>query len=273
MITEKAYAKLNLALEVVGKRDDGFHELKSIVIPIDLHDKLEFYENDQIILESNLEIEDNLVLKTAKLMQEKYNISKGAKIVLTKNIPIGSGLGGESADIAATIRGLNVLWEMNLELDEFNEFALSLGSDTLFCLYNNPAYVYGRGEGLFFINPISNYDFYLFFSEKGISTKDVFQNYKAKTRRKKFDSLFRLYLNEQYEKFLDKTYNDLTKTVFKLNKDLKLFYYKLKKINKNVFMTGSGTALFMPIKKNESAIFIHKINKLNLKYEKSSLKT
>lgn len=273
MIIEKAYAKLNLALDIVGKREDGFHDLKSIVIPIDLHDILEFYENDQIILESNIEIEDNLVLKTAKLMQQKYNISKGVKIVLTKNIPIGSGLGGESADIAATIRGLNILWDLNLELEEFNEFALSLGSDTLFCLYEKPAYVSGRGENLIFINPISNYDFYLFFSENGISTKDVFQNHKIKIKKNKFDRLFRIYLNEQYEKFIDNAYNDLTKTAFKLNKDLKSKYYKLKNINKNVFMSGSGTTLFIPIKQNESAIFINKINKLNLKFEKTTLKT
>ncbi|MFA5560167.1 MAG: 4-(cytidine 5'-diphospho)-2-C-methyl-D-erythritol kinase [Acholeplasmataceae bacterium] len=273
MIVEKAYAKLNLALTVVGKRKDGFHELKSIAIPISLHDVLEFYSSEEISVESDVDIKDNLILKTAQKMQERWNIKEGAKIKLTKRIPIGGGLGGESADISATIRGLNRLWSLNLELEDFHELATSLGSDTLFCLYNKPALIYGRGEGILFINQPSNYDIFLFPFAQGIKTKEVFENHQIKVKKNRFDRLFRLYLNEQYQSFFKKTYNDLMKTAFRLNKDLKKQHSSLKKIHKNVFMSGSGTTLFIMAETNERPDIINKIEKINLDWAKSEPKS
>ena len=102
MIRELAHAKINLALDVVKKRKDGFHELQMIMVPINLFDTLEFELADVITLESDVKIENNSVMKAAKLMQTRFKIDQGAKIKLSKKIPIGAGLGGGSADIAAT---------------------------------------------------------------------------------------------------------------------------------------------------------------------------
>ncbi|PKK96941.1 MAG: hypothetical protein CVV58_03805 [Tenericutes bacterium HGW-Tenericutes-3] len=101
MIKELAHAKINLALDVVKKRKDGYHDLQMIMIPIELHDTLEFKPSAKIELDSNLEIEHNAIIKTAKLMQKRFNIQEGAMIKLDKKIPLGAGLGGGSADIAA----------------------------------------------------------------------------------------------------------------------------------------------------------------------------
>lgn len=113
MIVEYAFAKLNLALDVVRKRNDGFHDLKMIMVPLELSDILTFEESKEIILESNVSIENNAILKTVHLMKEMFNVTDGVKIKLDKRIPIGAGLGGGSADIAATVRGLNQLWNLD----------------------------------------------------------------------------------------------------------------------------------------------------------------
>ena len=115
-------------INVIGARKDGYHELQMIMVPIDLFDTLEFELADKITLESDISIENNAVIKAAKLMQTRFNINKGVKIKLSKKIPIGAGLGGASADIAATLRGLNQLWELNLELE-----------DHVFDVYPNPS--------------------------------------------------------------------------------------------------------------------------------------
>ena len=180
MIKEFAHAKINLALDVVRKRKDGYHELQMIMVPIDLFDTLEFELADKITLESDISIENNAVIKAAKLMQTRFNINKGVKIKLSKKIPIGAGLGGGSADIAATLRGLNQLWELNLELEDLEELALALGSDTLFCLHNKPALVYGRGENLLFIDTPKIESIYLLISDINVSTANVFKNHKEK---------------------------------------------------------------------------------------------
>ena len=182
MIYEKAHAKINLALDVVSKRNDGYHELKMIMIPLDLHDQLSFELHDDIILTSNLEIKDNAVLKTAYLIKEKYNVDQGVSINLTKHIPVGAGLAGGSADIAATIRGLNRLWNLNLNKDQLESVALSLGSDTLFCLYEKPAYVHGRGEYIEFLDSPEFDDIYLFYPNISVSTAHIFKPHVVKTK-------------------------------------------------------------------------------------------
>ena len=110
MIMEKAYAKLNLSLKVIGKMDNGFHELESIMVPIcDLYDELYFEENDSYDFNvSGFEVSNNSILKAAYLFQKKYN-TKGANIRLIKRIPLEAGLAGGSADSSATLRGLNRL--------------------------------------------------------------------------------------------------------------------------------------------------------------------
>jgi 4-diphosphocytidyl-2-C-methyl-D-erythritol kinase len=245
MIFEKAYAKINLTLDVVRKRDDGYHELKMIMIPIDFYDELTFEASDQIELISNVEIKDNAILKTANLMKETFSVTQGAKITLNKKIPIGAGLAGGSADIAATIRGLNLLWNLNQSLEALKDIALRLGSDTLFCLYNQPAYVYGRGENIEFINQLPIQTIYLFTSNINVSTKDVFMAHKINHKFDQFPDVFQHYLSENLNQFIIKTYNQLTKTTFKLYPELKKIYQKILSITKHVHMSGSGSSFFI----------------------------
>ena len=152
-----AYAKINLSLEVTGKRDDGYHEIKTVMHTIDLADRLTFRPTERTSLECDqpsLEDEHNLVLRTCQLIQEYTGHQGGAAITLHKKIPIAAGLGGGSSDSAAAFKALNSLWETNLEGSELGELALRLGSDIPFFLNGACALAQGRGEMLTPLPPV-----------------------------------------------------------------------------------------------------------------------
>ncbi|MBU1141046.1 MAG: 4-(cytidine 5'-diphospho)-2-C-methyl-D-erythritol kinase [Firmicutes bacterium] len=272
MIKEYANAKINLALDVVKKRKDGYHELQMIMIPIELSDMLEFESSLEISLLSNIEIENNSIISAAKLMKDHFKIESGAKITLTKNIPIGAGLGGGSADIAATLRGLNQLWSLNLVLEDLESLALELGSDTLFCLHNKPAYVYGRGENLLFIDLPEIEAIYLLTSNVSVLTTNIFQHHKIKYKSGQFDRLFRNYLNQKYDLFFKKTYNKLTKTVLKCYPELKKIYQEAIKIDSRALMSGSGSTFYILSFKQNDMSLEDKLNKYGIQYVKTKPK-
>ncbi len=148
MLTLKAPAKINWFLNILGMRDDGFHEIQSLMQKITLYDELAFSPSDSLRLTTDVPVavEQNLVYRAAMLMKEKYGVKEGALIHLDKIIPMGAGLGGGSSDAASALAGLNELWSLNLSLKELSEIAGSIGSDIPFFLYNSMAYVGGRGE-------------------------------------------------------------------------------------------------------------------------------
>ena len=153
-----AYAKINLSLEVTGKRDDGYHEIKTVLHTIDLADRLAFRPTERTSLECNqpsLEEEHNLVLRTCRLIQEYTGHQGGAAISLHKNIPIAAGLGGGSSNSAATFKALNELWGTNLEGSTLEDLALQLGSDIPFFLNGACALAQGKGEKLSPLPPVS----------------------------------------------------------------------------------------------------------------------
>lgn len=148
-ITIHARAKINLTLEVLGKRDDGFHEIASIIQTVDLHDTLTLKHDETISMRCNskeLDTSSNLVMEAAHLIKSRTNSTKGARIVLHKNIPVSAGLGGGSSDAAATLIGLNNLWGTGLDTDELVNISSELGSDVPFFIHGGTALTLGRGE-------------------------------------------------------------------------------------------------------------------------------
>ena len=149
MLTVSAYAKINLTLEVLGRRADGYHEVATVFQEIDLKDTLSFEEHRGISLDydhPDLESPQNLALEAARLLQEAAGSWKGVAISIKKGIPIAAGLGGGASDAAATLRALNELWGLGLSLDQLLRLASRLGSDTAFFLYGGTALGEGRGE-------------------------------------------------------------------------------------------------------------------------------
>jgi len=158
-IYEKAPAKINLMLDVLHKRSDGFHEVEMIMTMVDLADRLEMSElpRDTIVISSQAGYipldEKNLAFQAARLIKERYNVRTGVHIHLDKKIPVAAGLAGGSSDAAATLRGLNRLWQLNIPDQELQELGAELGSDVPFCITGGTALATGRGEKL---TPIPN---------------------------------------------------------------------------------------------------------------------
>lgn len=175
---ERAYAKINLCLDVVGKREDGYHDLKMIMIPINFYDVLEMEFAEETTLELNrdyLPINDkNTIIKAIRIMQERYNIEEEFRCRLEKHIPTRAGLAGGSADAAAAIRMINRMCNLHLTKDEMIAAGKEVGADVPFCILNRPAFVEGIGEKIttFSCNP----DFYLLLIKprKGVSTAEAF---------------------------------------------------------------------------------------------------
>ena len=149
MLTLPAPAKVNLTLEVLAKRQDGFHEIRSVIQAIDLCDSLHLKLDQKIEIGSDMTAwipEASLVSRAVKLVQETTGCHKGVIIEVNKRIPLLSGLGGDSSDAATTLRGLNKLWELGLSSGELLGIASQLGSDVAFFLHGGTALVSGRGE-------------------------------------------------------------------------------------------------------------------------------
>jgi 4-diphosphocytidyl-2-C-methyl-D-erythritol kinase len=160
MVVVQAPAKVNLFLEVLGKRPDGYHEIVTCMAAIDLFDTLEFAaasargSKEESATEICLTCEgaaldtgpNNLVCRAAGLLRKHAGVQRGARIRLQKRIPIGAGLAGGSSDAAATLCGLNELWKLDLPRDELTRLAAQLGSDIPFFLTGNAAWCTGRGE-------------------------------------------------------------------------------------------------------------------------------
>ena len=145
----EAHAKINLTLEVIGKRDDGFHDIVSIMQTIDLHDDVTLKLADEITLtcdDPDLTSQDNLAFVAARKLKEVSGVDLGVDITLQKHIPVAAGLGGGSSDAASVLHGLNYLWELELELESLQEIAMEIGSDVPYFLSGGTALVQGRGE-------------------------------------------------------------------------------------------------------------------------------
>ncbi|MEW6233614.1 MAG: 4-(cytidine 5'-diphospho)-2-C-methyl-D-erythritol kinase [Chloroflexota bacterium] len=149
MFTRFAYAKINLTLDILGRRPDGYHEIASVMQAISLHDTLVFSKGPGLCVECSdrrLAGPDNLVHRAAELLRREMGGVQGARVRLTKRIPLAAGLGGGSSDAACALLGLNALWRLGLGQERLAELASRLGSDVPFFLTGGTALVQGRGE-------------------------------------------------------------------------------------------------------------------------------
>ncbi len=158
MVTVAAPAKINLTLEVLGKRPDGFHEIRSVLQAIDLCDRLHLEVGTGIAFRCDMpgwSAEKSLASKAVGLLQEATGYQKGVAVEITKKIPLMSGLAGDSSDAAAVLRGLNELWELGLSQERLLGMAAQLGSDVAFFLCGGTALAEGRGEVITPLPPLS----------------------------------------------------------------------------------------------------------------------
>lgn len=196
VINVEAPAKINLTLEILGKRPDGYHELRSIVMPVSLMDTVSVTSTyAQVAMTLTVgpgvdttkigQADRNLAVRAARLMQERYRINAGARIHIHKRIPIGGGLGGGSADAAGVIRGLDRLWELKRPCEELMALGADLGSDVPALIHGGAVLMEGRGErvsGLFGDTPPAVCEgFWLVIANPGLMcpTPDVFRKWRG----------------------------------------------------------------------------------------------
>jgi len=177
----KAYGKINISLDIIGKREDGYHLLKMIMQNVDLYDSMSFQKcNKGINISCNkpyIPTDDkNLVYKAAKLFMDTYNIREGINIYLKKNIPVAAGMAGGSSDAAAVFRTLRQIFEVDATDNELMKLGVKIGADVPFCIIGGTALCEGIGEIITPLKPFKNHILVLVKPNFGVSTKEVFKN-------------------------------------------------------------------------------------------------
>jgi len=188
MIIKKAYGKINLALDIIGRRPDGYHEVSMIMQSVSIADELVFEKTDEAGLKlrfGNLPCEegaalpsgsDNIIFKAYKALNERYHLG-GVECTLTKNIPIAAGMAGGSTDAAATLKGLCELFALDVSDSELAQIAVGIGADVPYCLMGGTALSEGIGERLTKLPSIPGCSILLVHPEISVSTKEVYNAY------------------------------------------------------------------------------------------------
>lgn len=178
----KAYAKINLGLDVLGKREDGYHEVRMIMQTIRLYDKLNMKKlsKDEIVIKTNLAYlptnENNLVYRAIQMIKEEFNIKQGIYVELQKHIPVAAGLAGGSSDAAAALIGMNRLFQLKLTTTDLMKRAVKLGADVPYCILGGTALSEGIGEVLTPLAPMPSAYVLIAKPPINVSTKYVYEN-------------------------------------------------------------------------------------------------
>ena len=247
-VSVRVNAKINIGLQIVRKRPDGYHDLQTVFVPTDY-----FYDLLRISpcaadflfeLESEEDLgnnDNNLCVKAFRLLQEKYGI-EGVQITLQKGIPTGAGLGGGSADAAFTLRLLTTIFQLPVSENKMNEYALQLGSDVPFFLYNKPMYATGRGEVMTPIHlDLSSYRLKIVKPDIHVSTREAY----AGVTPKETNIFLPNVLQKDVKNWKGLVVNDFEESVFAKHPELR-------KIKESFYhdgalyasMSGSGSAIF-----------------------------
>lgn len=240
---EFANAKVNLGLDIIGEREDGYHLLDMVMVPLALGDDIDIEISDEDHFTSNTSLgwdKGNLMYRAVELMRKEYGIRKHFKIDLFKRIPMQAGLAGGSADCAAVMRAVNVLCELGLSEEELMELGVRLGADVPYCIFNKPARVQGIGERVTPVDMKNKYHILLVKPEEGVSTKEVYQLFDS-SRHVDIDQLVRQ-LSEGEKLTLG---NVLEDSAFRLLPEIEAI--KLLCITmgcENSLMSGSGSCVF-----------------------------
>ncbi|MEI3536186.1 MAG: 4-(cytidine 5'-diphospho)-2-C-methyl-D-erythritol kinase [Bacilli bacterium] len=271
----KAYAKINLALNVYDRKEDGYHNIDMVTIPLDLHDIIELellpkgYESYITSDDDSLPTdESNLSNKAFRKMKEKFHIDKNVLIHIYKRIPMCAGLGGGSADAAAVINATLKAIKLKPSQDDLISLASSIGADVSFCLYNKPARCRGIGEKLDFITLKKRYHVLLIKPNEGVSTALAYQTFDELETKPQLSNIERLIegLKIGDEKIIaGEMKNSLQECAIKIVPEIKNIIDTLRKDGFPLtMMSGSGSTVFC-MSLNHHAILeeYKKFSKLN----------
>lgn len=252
MLYVKAPAKINLTLDVLYKRPDNYHEVEMIMTTVDLSDRigLESRKDGQIKINStNGFIPDdnrNLAYQAAQLMKDTYGIKEGVTIVIDKEIPVAAGLAGGSSDAAATLKGLNELWHLNLSIDTLAELGAKIGSDVSFCVYGGTALATGRGEKIQHLPAPPTCWVVLAKPKIGVSTAQVYDGLNVdEVEHPNTSQMIEAIEKNDYFLMCETVGNVLESVTFELHPEVVMIKEQMKRFGADaVLMSGSGPTVF-----------------------------
>jgi 4-diphosphocytidyl-2-C-methyl-D-erythritol kinase len=252
MLYVKAPAKINLTLDVLYKRPDNYHEVEMVMTTVDLADRicLESREDGviEIISTDNFVPNDhrNFAYQAARLVKDTYGIGQGVSITIEKEIPIAAGLAGGSSDAAATLKGLNELWNLELSIDELAELGAKIGSDVSFCVYGGTALATGRGEKIQELPAPPNCWVVLAKPKIGVSTAEVYGGLKVEgLEHPNTKQMMHAIETEDYELLCKSLGNVLETVTFKLHPEVVMLKEQMKRFGADAtLMSGSGPTVF-----------------------------
>jgi 4-diphosphocytidyl-2-C-methyl-D-erythritol kinase len=241
-------AKINLGLNVVSKREDGYHNLATIFIPLILSDKLTFTESNKLVVNSNSKflnkLSDNLVLKAVRLLEHRTNQKILVEILIDKIIPIGGGLGGGSSNAAIALKTINKIFNIGLDGKELFEIAIELGSDVPYFLNPVPAFAESRGEILHTLNMEFPYPILIVNPGIKVDTKWAFGKIKPKLPKKNLKEIFKSSLID-FDILRDFVKNDFEEIVFEEHPLIGEIKSKLYKQGAQfALMSGTGSTVY-----------------------------
>lgn len=265
-IYEKAPAKINLMLDVLHKRPDGYHEVEMIMTMVDLSDRLSFELLDEDRIEFTASSgfiptdEKNLAFAAAKLLKQRYQVKQGVRIHLEKNIPVAAGLAGGSSDCAAAIRGCNKLWNLQLTEEELCRLGAELGSDVPFCVVGGTAIARGRGEMLEPIAPPPACWAIIVKPSINVSTADIYGRLKAAEiqHHPSAAAMRRALERGDFQAMCEQLGNVLEEVTIPLYPEVQQIKSLMLKLGADgVLMSGSGPTVFALINKQSKVTRIY----------------
>lgn len=258
----RAYGKINLGLDVVRKREDGYHELRMLMQTVRLYDglKMKIIPEDEIRLTTNLSFlpvnENNLIYRAIALIKEEYHITQGVEAVLDKRIPVAAGMAGGSSNAAAALIGMNRLFRLKISKKKLMEYGLRLGADVPYCIMRGTALAEGIGEVLTPLPPMPSC--YILLAKPGISvsTKYVYQNLKVDelTSHPDIDGIVAAIKRDDLHGICNRLENVLETVTIKdhpMIEEIKQFMRDQGALN--ALMSGSGPTIFGIFEKRETA--------------------
>jgi 4-diphosphocytidyl-2-C-methyl-D-erythritol kinase len=252
----KSYAKINLTLKIGKKAKGGLHEIESVMHPIELFDNLTFekLDSDEVIIMSNnpsIMNKDNLVYKAAMMLKKRYGVKVGVRATIEKNIPLGAGLGGGSANAASALIALNSLWKLKMDAKKMTQAAIELGSDVPFFLSQKPALVTGTGEKVKVVTSYPKINAVIVNPGFQVSTKwayDSWEKNKKKLPKHKTitaQAYVKLMQKKDVEGMADNLHNDFTEVIskkYKVIKDIRQLMNKYGALDS--CLSGSGPTVY-----------------------------
>ena len=258
--TLPSFAKINWMLRILGKREDGFHELFTVFQTVSLHDTLTFAESDELELTCDdpaVPVDGrNLILKAASMLREQFAVKQGAKIHLEKRIPSPGGLGGGSSNASVALIGLKRLWQIDVSADHLQAIAADLGSDVPFFLFGGTAVGTGRGECIEPVEDIAEQLMLIVTPDASVSTIDAFARINTETLTSEARNL-NLTVCRDAADSLDPLHsvliNDFESSVFDVHPEIKRVKDTLLELGAvNAAMSGSGASVFAVFDKQET---------------------